>query len=326
MARLLDQVLGHQETISRFLLSMESGKLPHTFLFVGPSGVGRKTVALALAQALTCEKNKSACGVCGSCLRIEKAIKAKTWQTESLLLIEPEKNLIKIEQAHQILNFLSLRSLNPQRVVIIDSADSLNPQAANSLLKALEEPPVGTFFFMIAQSSAHVLPTLRSRAQVVAFQPLSVDEMREKTQAPNWALKASQGSFERLDQLLQKEELEIRESALSWLQDWIETPMAYLKPEHREIVRDREAAKSLAAHLSWLFRDALYLKIGAESKVLNSDKVSVLKRLMEKVPQDVLFRSCEKAIWIEQKLNQNQDSSLVFEQFWIETSPQNVVT
>ncbi len=325
MARLLDGVLGHQENLSRFLHSMEAGKLPHTFLFVGPSGIGRKTVALALAQALACEKNKSACGACGSCLRIEKAVKTKTYNTESLLLIEPEKNLIRIEQAHQILDFLSLRSLGGKRVVIIDSAESLNPQAGNSLLKALEEPPEGTFFFLIAPSSKHVLPTLRSRAQVVAFQPLTVEEMRQKSEAPEWALRASQGSFERLSQLLQKDELEIRESALGWLQDWIETPMAYLKPEHREIVRDREAARSLASHLSWLFRDALYLKMGAESKVLNTDKLSVLKKLTAQIPQDVLFRSCEKALWIEQKLDANQDSSLVFEQFWIETTPQNVV-
>ncbi len=326
MARLLDSVLGHQEILARFLHSIESGKLPHTFMFVGPSGVGRKASALALAQALTCEKSKTACGVCGSCLRIEKAIQTKTNQTESLLLIEPEKNQIRIDQAHSILNFLSLRSLGQNRVVVIDAAETLNPQAGNALLKALEEPSAGTYFFMIAPSAAHVLPTLRSRAQVVAFQPLTIDEMRSKSQAPQWALRASQGSFERLAQLLEKDELEIRESALGWLQDWVSTPMAYLKPETRELVRDRDSARSLAHHLSWLLRDALYLKIGAENKVLNSDKVSVLKRITETVSQQQLLESCEKALWIEKKLDANQDSSLVFEQFWIESSPQNVVT
>jgi DNA polymerase-3 subunit delta' len=326
MARLLDSVLGHQETLERFLHSMESGKLPHTFLFVGPAGVGRKTSALALAQAFVCERSKRACGQCSSCLRLEKSITGKTLGTESLLVIEPEKNQIRIEQAHQILDFLSLRSMQPNRVVIIDAAETLNPQAANSLLKSLEEPPPGTYFFMIAPSAAHVLPTLRSRAQVVAFQPLSVEEMRVKAHAPEWALRASQGSFERLAQLLEKDELEIRDSALAWLKDWTDTPMAYLKPEVRELVRDRNSARSLAHHLSWLLRDALYLKMGAEQKVLNSDKMSALKKITENLSADVLMNSCEKSLWIEKKLDANQDSSLVFEQFWIETSPQNVVT
>lgn len=326
MARLLDAVLGHQETISRFLHSIESGKLPHTFLFVGPSGVGRKTVALALAQALVCERSKTACGVCGSCLRLEKSLTSKSPGTESLLIISPEKNQIRIDQAHQILEFLSLRSLKQNRIVVIDSADAMNPQAANSLLKSLEEPPEGTFFFMIAPSAAHVLPTLRSRAQVVAFQPLTVAEMRQKTQAPQWALNASQGSFERLAQLMEKDELEIRQSALSWLQDWAQTPQGYLKPEIRELVRDRETAHSLAHHLSWLLRDALYLKMGAEAKVLNSDQISALRRITDHVSVETLLHSCEKALWIEMKLDANQDSSLVFEQFWIETTPQTVVT
>jgi len=326
MARLLDSVLGHSETLERFLHSMESGKLPHTFLFVGPSGVGRKTAALALAQALVCEKTKTACGLCSSCLRLERSITSKNIGTESLLVIEPEKNQIRIDQAHQILSFLSLRSLRPNRVVIIDAAETLNSQAANSLLKALEEPPEGTYFFMIAPSAAHVLPTLRSRAQVVAFQPLTVEDMRKKAHAPEWALKASQGSFERLAQLMEKDEQEIRDSALSWLKDWTEVPQGYLKSEIRDLVRDRESARTLAHHLSWLLRDALYLKMGADSKVLNSDKISALRKITEPLSADVLMKSCEKALWIEMKLDSNQDSSLVFEQFWIETTPQNVVT
>jgi DNA polymerase-3 subunit delta' len=324
MARLLDSVIGHREIIERFLQAMENGKLPHTFLLVGPSGVGRQTVALALAQALLCEKSHKACGVCGSCLRVAKYLKQGT---ESLKVIVPEKNQIRLDQATQVLEFLSFRSFAQHRVVMIDGAECLNPQAANSLLKALEEPPAGTFFFMIAPSAAHVLPTLRSRAQVVAFQPLSLEEMKQKAhQAPNWALKASQGSFERLSQLLEKEELEIRESALAWLMDWLESPQGYLKTGNRELVRDRSSARSLAHHVSWLLRDVLYLKLGAEEKVLNSDKLSSLRPIGERLSMEKLLKVCEKSLWIEDKLDQNQDSSLVFEQFWIETSPLSVVT
>ncbi len=318
MARLLDSVLGHSEIIQRFLQSFSSGRLAHTFLLVGPAGVGRKTVALALAQAILCEQSSSACGVCGSCLRVAKL---NSTGTEGLLLIEPEKNMIKIDQAHQVLEFLNLRALGKNRVVILDRAETLNSQAGNSLLKVLEEPPAGTYLFMIAPSPEHVLPTLRSRAQVVAFRPLSISEMQKKLSAPEWALRASQGSFERLAQLLEKDELQLRESALLWLEDWTQDPLAYLKSANKDLVRGRDNALSLALHLSWLLRDALYLKLGSPEKILNSDKLPQLQKISDKLPSERLFNACEKALWIEQNLNKNFDPALLFEQFWIETRP-----
>lgn len=332
MARLLNYVLGHEDVIERFLSSIESGRLPHTFLFVGPNGVGRKTTALAIAQALLCERSPKACGTCGSCIRISTLAGQKTEKnsptggtgTESLLLIEPEKNQVKIDQARHVVEFLSLRTLSNNRVVIIDGAETMNQQAANALLKSLEEPPQGTYFFMIAPSPTHVLPTLRSRAQVVTFQPLSLENMRKKAStAPEWALRASQGSFERLSQLLEKEELVLREEALAWLQDWSQEQLGYLKPQHRDVIRDRQNARSLAHHISWLLRDAMYLKLGAQDKILNSDKISVLEKLTKDISQSQLMKACEKSLWIEQKLDQNQDSALIFEQFWIETRPQS---
>jgi DNA polymerase-3 subunit delta' len=329
MARLIDGIIGHQDIIQRFLSSLEKGQLPHAYLFVGPAGVGRKATALALAQAFLCEKSPKVCGVCGSCLRITSFVSHKVTKTsptagsgtESLLVIEPEKNQIRIDQAHQVLEFLNFKSVSKNRLVIINGADLLNPQSANALLKSIEEPPEGTYFFLIAPSPAHVLSTIRSRAQVVSFKPLTVAEMKKKASAPEWALKASQGSFERLAQLLEKDEQEIRESALVWLQDWAQEPQAYLRSEHRDLVRDREVARSLAHHLSWLLRDALYLKLGAQDKVLNSDKVSSLQKITAEISNEDLQRACEKALWIEQKLDANQDASLVFEQFWIETRP-----
>jgi DNA polymerase-3 subunit delta' len=320
VARLINHILGHSEILERLISSLRSGRLPHTFLFAGPPGVGRKASALAFAQILLCEKSPDVCGFCGSCLRVTQVATQGT-RTESLLIVAPEKNQIKIEQAREILDFLSLRTVGRNRVVMIDGAETLNPQAANALLKALEEPPDGTYFFMVAPSASHILPTLRSRAQVVSFQPLSLEDMKKRSKAPDWALRASQGSFERLAQLMEKDELEIRESALAWLRDWSREPQAYLHPENRDLVRDRQAARSLARHVSWLLRDALYLKIEAADQILNSDQIPFLREISDQMDRAALLAACEKSIWIEQKLAQNQDSSLVFEQFWIETRP-----
>lgn len=320
--RLLDQVLGHQEIIKGFLTAYHQGQLPHAFLFVGPSGVGKKTVALALAQGILCERGLQLeaeglrpCGVCGSCRRVLAP------PTESLLIIEPEKHLIKMEQARQVLDFFNLRSLGKNRVVIIDGAEALNPQAGNSLLKVLEEPPSGTFFFLIANSPSQVLRTLRSRSQVVSFSPLPISDLRKKSKAPEWALRAAQGSFERLEKLTQKEELQVRDRAVAWLADWLKNPQGYLKSEHRDLVRDRSSARSLSQHLCWFLRDAAYLKSGVADSILNVDKETLLNSLSQSLTLNQLYEACEKALKIQSQLSSNFDPSLVFEQFWIETRP-----
>jgi DNA polymerase-3 subunit delta' len=322
MARLLDQLVGHQQIVSRFFHALSQERLPHTFLLVGPSGVGKKLTAFALAQALVCENSTQACGVCGACVRISKLAMATkkgeaSHSTESVLLIEPERSMIKIDQAREIIEFLSLRSVT-RRAVIIDSAETLNPQAANSLLKVLEEPPMGSYFFLIAPGPSQVLPTLRSRSQIVRFSPLAPEEMKKRTRAPEWAIRASGGSFEKLQMLTERTELEIRESACLWLKAWMKNPQGYLQEDLRAVVRDRSVAPRLADHLLSLLRDALFYQAGAKDAMMNLDKENFIAALAE-FPAPGLHVAVEKALQLQKFLEQNFDSSLAFEQFWIES-------
>jgi DNA polymerase III subunit delta' len=313
MARLLDGVLGHQEILARLLASHHQGKLPSTFLFVGPHGVGKKTFAHAFAQALLCEKSENACGECGACLRVQRK------SSEGLLFIEPEKNQIKIEQARRILDFLSLRSLSLARAIVVDGAEYLNPQASNALLKILEEPPPQTYFFLTAPSSEHVLTTIRSRCQVVHFSPLTGEQMRKKSTAPEWIIRASQGSFSRLAELSEAEALAAREQAFRFLDMWLVEPKAYLLPEWREMIRDRGDALLLSRHLSLILRDAVMWQAGERKQILNPDKNKTLEEIARRVVQDQLQDMAAKALKIENSLASHRDSQLVFEEFWLTT-------
>lgn len=192
MARLLDFVLGHQEIIKKMVDSFEAGKPGQTFLFVGPSGIGKKHTAIGLAQALMCPQSKRGCGRCPSCFRVSQP----NHPHENLRIITPAGAAIKMEQAKEVMEFLSLKSLGGNRVIIIDQAQTLNPQAANALLKTLEEPPEGTFFFLIAPSVAGIMPTIRSRSRIVQFKPLAMEDLAKRVKAPTWALKSAGGSFE----------------------------------------------------------------------------------------------------------------------------------
>lgn len=311
MARILDKIIGHQDKIKSLITAFEQDHLPQTFLFVGPQGVGKKLSAVALAQAILCERSRSACGECASCLRLEKL------HHESLLVVEPEKNLIKIEKAREVLDFLSYKSLSTNRVVIFDHAESLNPQAANSLLKALEEPAAGTYFFLIAPSSSHVLPTLRSRSQIISFHSLNPQEMRSKTLAEEWMLRASQGSFQKLQSLNDKNEKEARQNAIEVLQSSLQDAKSYTSSSMKEIFREKSLALSLAKHLSFLLRDAVFWQTGAGDKVINADVPELFKALAQR-PQHKLIQAAQKSLELEKELLHNRDSLLLFEQFWIE--------
>jgi DNA polymerase-3 subunit delta' len=312
MARLLDSVIGHEKNIQAFLQALRLQRLPNTFLFVGPSGIGKRLVAAALAQALLCETSMEACGHCPSCLRVAKK------HHESLRQIEPDKTQIKIEQTREILDFLSLQSLTERRVIIVDQAEKLNPQAGNSLLKILEEPSSGTYFFLIAPSPSHVLPTLRSRSQIMSFRPLTLAQLKQKSHAPEWVLRASQGSLERVKTFSDPEELETRTLAVDLIKSWLHEPQGFLRNDFREAFRNRAHALSLSKYIGLLLKDAVSWQLGDQQALLNPDQ-SALFQSLETHSLAHLMETAQKALRLESAFLQNRDSQLVFEEFWIQT-------
>ncbi|MEK2687923.1 DNA polymerase III subunit [Bdellovibrio sp. GT3] len=312
MARLLDFILGHQETIKKMTDSFEAGKPGQTFLFVGPAGVGKKMTAIGLAQALMCPQSARGCGRCPSCFRVAQ----KDHAHENLRIIAPSGANIKIEQAKEVLEFLSLKSLGGNRVIIIDQAQLLNPQAANSLLKTLEEPPDGTFFFLIAPSVAGIMPTIRSRSRIVQFKPLSMEELGKRVKAPTWALKSAGGSFEKLAQLQDGPELELREKSVEILNVFLKDKDFLLNEMWRAEFKDRQQGQRLLSYWVSYFRDAIVYQEGAKSQIANLDQAPLIKTLAEESREKLLVL-IQKALQSEQALGANRDSQLVMEEYFI---------
>lgn len=305
--RLLTEVLGHQEILSKILESFEKGQPAQTFLFVGPSGIGKQKSAVALAQALLCHKNSRACGVCGDCLRVASG------RHESLKVLSLGKSQIKIEEARGILDFLSLKSLSQKRIVIIDQAQMMNSQTGNSLLKILEEPPEGTYFFLIAPATKSVLPTIRSRARVVAFKPLAEKELaRKHSTAEAWMLKSSFGSFERIELLKDREEQEVRKKAAEILALLVRDDDFLNHETWRDSLRDRQTAQRIFSYWVSFLRDALILKMGASELLQNVDFTKFLESLaaLSGPKLEFLVLECLKA---EQSFHFNQDPVLMTE-------------
>ena len=312
MAALIPTVVGHDRVISNWLKAQENQRLAGVYLFAGPSGIGKKSTAWALAQAYLCQVSGVACGECPSCLKVAKK------QSENVFYVEPAGQQIKTEQAHEILRFLSLKAWSGKRIVIIDQVQALNPTAANTLLKTLEDPPPETQFFLIAPSSSSVLPTLRSRCQVFTFYPVSVDEMRKKTQAPEWMLRASRGSFEKLAQFQEETSAQVRKTAANMLESCVLKPDFLTTDDWREPLKEKGMWSQYLIHWNYLLRDAIYTKLKKKNQILNTDLEPFLDLLATRSMAQLL--SWQEAIFIWQnELLINRDPQLQMETLSIKT-------
>lgn len=167
------EIIGHKRPLEILSKAMISGRVAHCYLFTGPDGVGKRTVAMKFAKAILCGKEKGdSCDQCSSCLKVENS------NHPDLLLLEPKGGQILVDQVREIRERLLFRPLESKtRVVIMDNAHDLTPQASNAFLKILEEPPMGNIFVLVASSEASLLPTVVSRCQRIYFGPLMDHEV-----------------------------------------------------------------------------------------------------------------------------------------------------
>lgn len=163
-------LVGHQKPLA-ILRSALAGERPHhAYLFLGPEGVGKRTIAVAYAKAIHCHQQANDfCSQCVNCARISDG------NHPDVRIVEPlaDKKEISIQQIRDLERELSYRSFTGKRkIVIIDRAVLMNLSAQNALLKTLEEPPQESLIILIAPNAGGLLPTLRSRCLRLSFAPL----------------------------------------------------------------------------------------------------------------------------------------------------------
>ena len=170
-----DQIIGQENAVAILRNALRNGRLAHAYLFLGPEGVGKILTALTLAKAMNCQsppEEGDSCEKCPSCLKVNSS------NHTDVILLEPEGEVIKIEQIRDLQRRLRYRPLEGgRRVCIIDSADKMNAPASNALLKALEEPPDGTHLILATSRPHLLLPTILSRCQWVKFRPLTSSQV-----------------------------------------------------------------------------------------------------------------------------------------------------
>ena len=223
-------ILGHDAIARRFEESLKRNRLASTFLFVGPSGVGKKAFALKLAQGLLCETNQDnsieACGHCPSCQQVianshPDLIQVRRPEGKAFIPIELFIGDKEHRRQEGLCHDIGLKPFSGKRkIAVIDDADFLNIEGANSLLKTLEEPPPNSILILIGTSEQQQLSTILSRSQVIRFGRLNTEEVETilgrisvESEIPVEQLaKASAGSVDRVARLTEPEVFSFRNS------------------------------------------------------------------------------------------------------------------
>ena len=299
----LGGVLGH-DRIQRILVkALAEGRFPPALLLSGPEGVGKRTLALAAAVALVCERGGgAACGACSTCTRIaraqqslpalRKAADERLDEPErrnfllhpDLVLVEPRRTAtrqdIRIEQVRDVVRQLEGRPFEARaRAFVVNDAHAMTEQAQNALLKGLEEPPATSHVVLVTAAPQALLPTIRSRCQVLRPGPLpaAVVEtyLRERAGLPadEARLRASLagGSLGAALAFESEAYRALREELLTLLEGRGEEG-ALGRMAGAERLGETEDLALATTALRSLLRDVAALRAGAnEARVLNAD-------------------------------------------------------
>ena len=266
-------ILGHERIVEVLRRSLRNGKTAHSYLFEGIPGCGRRKTALTLIQALFCSVlPDDACGACPSCRKIAGGNHPDIHLIEPL----PDKRDISIDQLRELQHDLSLRPYEaPRKACIIEPAERMSVNAANSLLKTLEEPPGNALIILLTENAGMLLPTIRSRCQLIRFAPLSPEHvlllLERRGMAPETATllaPMSGGSLQRALELDNESLGARRETVLARLSQLDINRIASVFDAAEELSGNRDATLELLDMLLSFFRDAVHLGAG-NSEIVN---------------------------------------------------------
>ena len=275
-----NNLLGHDKAKALLRKAVNKNKMGHAYLFRGPDGVGKKRAALTLGAYLNCKNplENDACGRCASCR------KYNTSNHPDLLIVSPDGAAIKIAQVRELKHQLTFSPLEAKtRVVILEDIHTMRREAANSLLKTLEEPPPNNLLILTADQAGDVLPTILSRCQIIPFGSLDYNDiaqvlMRENNMEEPQALalaSVAEGSIGRAQFLWQENLLTFRQEVVEHLllgeHDKAEIIGKIILLSEKAAALKENTAEFLALLRLW-YRDLVLITAGApESSVANKD-------------------------------------------------------
>ncbi|MFQ5441315.1 MAG: DNA polymerase III subunit delta' [Thermodesulfobacteriota bacterium] len=195
-----EDITGHAREKEILEKAISAGRVAHSYLFTGPEGIGKRSLAREFAGALNCAGSGAPCGACEDCRLVRSATHP------NLIEVWPEDKdgvrtvagLIRIARVRELQDAIKYKSTGGKKVVIVDGADKMEQRAANALLKTLEEPPPDSVIILISSKPGSLLSTIISRCQRIIFRPLPEELVREFLVKSNMAAPDDAGRIARL--------------------------------------------------------------------------------------------------------------------------------
>jgi DNA polymerase-3 subunit delta' len=322
-------VLGHEWAADMLRQHIARGEVRHAYLFCGPPGIGRRTLALRFAQALNCQQPPEPglpCGECRACKQIERM------QHPDLAIVqaETEGGMLKVDQVRELQHSLSLSPYEARyRVALMLRFQEANPSAQNALLKTLEEAPAHVILLLVADTPESLLPTITSRCEILRLRPMRVVRLTRTLQErlnleEEDAQLLAHLSGGRLGYALKLYHTpELVEQRREWLQDLLHLLGSNRRERfaYAESVAktrgDRAGAKDnlRALYQVWLsfWRDLLLVATGSTAPLVNLDFVDALDGLVGQVDADAA-RTCASDLELAlERLDMNLNMQLLTE-------------
>jgi len=315
-------LLGHDKPKALLREAVAKNKMGHAYLFRGPDGVGKKRTALTLAAYINCKSplDGDSCGRCTTCRKYFSG------NHPDLILVEPDGAAIKIGQIRELKHQLTFPPLEAKvRVIVLEDIHTMRREAANSLLKTLEEPAPGNLLILTADLAGDVLPTILSRCQIISFGSLDHKDMAQVLMQENdmeeslaFTLAAvAEGSLGRAKLLWQEGLLSLRQEVVEGLllgqQNPAETIAQVFRLSEKGAALKENASELLALIRLW-YRDLVLVAAGGpEASIANKDLALFLPAAAQLWSLRQLQQKLKRLDLAERQLLRNCSRTLVLE-------------
>ena len=347
----LQNFLGNARAVEILKRAIEQDRLPHAMIFSGPAGVGKCTLALLVAQYLNCPspEENGACDTCSACKRIRAVIdsrylecenskekgfcgscsacKIRTMHHPDVHLIEPEKNTISISQVRDMIGEIAFQPAEARyRVVVLDPAEQMRPEAHNSLLKTLEEPPSRTVIILVTTNPYMLLETIRSRSRMLPFGEIPQNEMEQylvthegkSVEEARLAAVLSGGSMAAALDFNTEEYLEIRKQALQFISLILgKGKFSEASALAAQVAKDKQSFHLWIESVIALLRDVYYAGLAAE-RVGQRDMLETMEELNRTVPHAAVLRTIERIRKLKGQLSYNVNRQIALEALFVD--------
>jgi DNA polymerase III subunit delta' len=351
---------GNAEVVNGLRDMLARGRFPHAVILSGGRGAGKYTLALMLAQALNCLNSKQTdglpdfCRQCSNCRRVAlaadldarfaEAVEAREGMREAdkkdtrifvqthpdVLIIPPDppQMMIKVDQVRRVIESIYYRPVEARERVFIFTDSAFMKEAANSLLKVLEEPPEFATIFLLTENPGELLPTIRSRAMNFALKALPTEEVERylakfcpewKTAQRELVARLSEGAAGRARGFDVEAYVAARADALKLLNS------ALVGNEHSELFKitetyrpgaeGREKTEQLLRTLYSLLRDLMFVQTRTPELIRNIDIQSQLTKMAEAVDFEWIAAASERIAEVDRGMRRNLLRSLSLDAF-----------